>query len=219
MSRNALRPVGPGPFGRVVASRTPDRRPARRGLGPWRRLPFAGTDYGRDACVYRGHAVRLAAESIAVVLFDSCSSSKSRSRPPPMAPPRRGRDHLFGVARATRRARSRSAHARKKPREHGWTRNTHRQPFVRSARVHDLGTSVGSRRSPLPSGPVEGAPRGPAPPTARSRPDARFRRQLAAGGRLAVSYWKVIMSVRLSVVAFGFKGSFAKFALPEFKTL
>jgi hypothetical protein len=37
-----------------------------------------------------------------------------------------------------------------------------------------------------------------------------------AGG---VSYWKVIMSVRLSVVAFGFKGSFAKFALPEFKTL
>ena len=39
-----------------------------------------------------------------------------------------------------------------------------------------------------------------------------------AGG-LAVSYWKVIMSVRLSVVAFGFKGSFAKFALPEFKTL
>ena len=37
--------------------------------------------------------------------------------------------------------------------------------------------------------------------------------------RLAVSYWKVIMSVRLSVVAFGFKGSFAKFALPEFKTL
>jgi hypothetical protein len=26
------------------------------------------------------------------------------------------------------------------------------------------------------------------------------------------------MSVRLSVVAFGFKGSFAKFALPEFKT-
>jgi hypothetical protein len=33
------------------------------------------------------------------------------------------------------------------------------------------------------------------------------------------SYWKVIMSVRLSVVAFGFKGSFAKFALPEFKTL
>jgi hypothetical protein len=36
---------------------------------------------------------------------------------------------------------------------------------------------------------------------------------------LAVSYWKVIMSVRLSVVAFGFKGSFAKFALPEFKTL
>jgi len=37
--------------------------------------------------------------------------------------------------------------------------------------------------------------------------------------RLAVSYWKVIMSVRLSVAAFGFKGSFAKFALPEFKTL
>jgi hypothetical protein len=32
-------------------------------------------------------------------------------------------------------------------------------------------------------------------------------------------YWKVIMSVRLSVVAFGFKGSFARFALPEFKTL
>jgi|SRR5712671_3847634 len=32
-------------------------------------------------------------------------------------------------------------------------------------------------------------------------------------------YSKVIMSVRLSVVAFGFKGSFAKFALPEFKTL
>ena len=32
-------------------------------------------------------------------------------------------------------------------------------------------------------------------------------------------YWKVIISVRLSVVAFGFKGSFAKFALPEFKTL
>jgi hypothetical protein len=41
----------------------------------------------------------------------------------------------------------------------------------------------------------------------------------SAGGGLAVSYWKVIMSVRLSVVAFGFKGSFAKFALPEFKTL
>jgi hypothetical protein len=46
--------------------------------------------------------------------------------------------------------------------------------------------------------------------------EARFRRQSAAG---AVSYWKVIMSVRLNVVAFGFKGSFAKFALPEFKTL
>jgi hypothetical protein len=41
----------------------------------------------------------------------------------------------------------------------------------------------------------------------------------SAGGELPVSYWKVIMSVRLSVVAFGFKGSFAKFALPEFKTL
>ena len=41
----------------------------------------------------------------------------------------------------------------------------------------------------------------------------------SAGGGLSVSYWKVIMSVRLSVVAFGFKGSFAKFALPEFKTL
>jgi hypothetical protein len=40
-----------------------------------------------------------------------------------------------------------------------------------------------------------------------------------AGGGLAVAYWKVIRSVRLSVVAFGFKGSFAKFALPEFKTL
>ena len=33
------------------------------------------------------------------------------------------------------------------------------------------------------------------------------------------SLLEVIMSVRLSVVAFGFKGSFAKFALPEFKTL
>ena len=33
------------------------------------------------------------------------------------------------------------------------------------------------------------------------------------------SYWKVIMSVRLRVVALGFKGAFAKFALPEFKTL
>jgi hypothetical protein len=32
-------------------------------------------------------------------------------------------------------------------------------------------------------------------------------------------YWKVIMSVRLRVVAFGFKGWLAKFALPEFKTL
>ncbi len=41
----------------------------------------------------------------------------------------------------------------------------------------------------------------------------------SASGGLAVSHWKVIMSVRLSVVAFGFKGSFAKFALPEFKTL
>jgi hypothetical protein len=37
--------------------------------------------------------------------------------------------------------------------------------------------------------------------------------------RQAAAYWKMIMSVRLSVVAFGFKGSFAKFALPEFKTL
>ena len=36
---------------------------------------------------------------------------------------------------------------------------------------------------------------------------------------LVVSYWKVIMSVRLSVVAFDFKGSLAKFALPEFNTL
>jgi hypothetical protein len=42
---------------------------------------------------------------------------------------------------------------------------------------------------------------------------------LSPGGGLAVSYWKVIMSVRLNVVAFGFKGWFAKFALPEFKTL
>jgi hypothetical protein len=33
-----------------------------------------------------------------------------------------------------------------------------------------------------------------------------------------VSYWKVIMSIRLSVVAFDFKGSLAKFALPEFNT-
>jgi hypothetical protein len=40
-----------------------------------------------------------------------------------------------------------------------------------------------------------------------------------ASSRLAVSYWKVIMSVRLRVVALGFKGAFAKFALPEFKTL
>jgi hypothetical protein len=38
-------------------------------------------------------------------------------------------------------------------------------------------------------------------------------------GDQTVACWKVIMSVRLSVVAFGFKGSFAKFALPEFKTL
>ena len=37
--------------------------------------------------------------------------------------------------------------------------------------------------------------------------------------RQVVAHLKVIMSVRLSVVAFGFKGSFAKFALPEFKTL
>ncbi len=50
----------------------------------------------------------------------------------------------------------------------------------------------------------------------QSRPNALGP---SAGGGRAVSYWKVIMSVRLSVVAFGFKGSFAKFALPEFKTL
>ena len=30
----------------------------------------------------------------------------------------------------------------------------------------------------------------------------------------AVSYWKVIMSVRLSVGAFGFKGSFVRLPLP-----
>jgi hypothetical protein len=35
----------------------------------------------------------------------------------------------------------------------------------------------------------------------------------------AVAYWNVIKSVRLNVVAFGFKGWFARFALPEFKTL
>jgi hypothetical protein len=35
---------------------------------------------------------------------------------------------------------------------------------------------------------------------------------------LVVTYWKVIMFVRLSVVAFDFKGSLAKFALPEFNT-
>jgi hypothetical protein len=32
-------------------------------------------------------------------------------------------------------------------------------------------------------------------------------------------YWNVTMSVRLDVVAFGLNGSFARFALPEFKTL
>jgi hypothetical protein len=47
----------------------------------------------------------------------------------------------------------------------------------------------------------------------RSGPNAL--RVLGASG----AYWKVIMSVRLRVVALGFKGAFAKFALPEFKTL
>ena len=42
---------------------------------------------------------------------------------------------------------------------------------------------------------------------------------LSAGGGPAVSYWKVIRSVRVSVTAFAFKGAFAKFSLPEFKTL
>ena len=37
--------------------------------------------------------------------------------------------------------------------------------------------------------------------------------------RLAASYWNVIRSERVSVTAFGFKGSFTRFALPEFKTL
>jgi hypothetical protein len=37
---------------------------------------------------------------------------------------------------------------------------------------------------------------------------------LSARGGLAVSYWKVIMSVRLSVGAFGFKGWFVRLPLP-----
>ena len=36
---------------------------------------------------------------------------------------------------------------------------------------------------------------------------------------LVVPYWKAIKSVRLSVTDFGFNGSFARLALPEFKTL
>ena len=44
------------------------------------------------------------------------------------------------------------------------SRYTHRQSFGRPVRVHELGTSVGSRRSPSPSGPVEVNRAGPAPP-------------------------------------------------------
>ncbi len=44
-------------------------------------------------------------------------------------------------------------------------------------------------------------------------------RQGAGGVLLASCHWNVIMSVRLSVTAFGFRGSFRRFALPEFKTL
>ena len=36
---------------------------------------------------------------------------------------------------------------------------------------------------------------------------------------LAALYWNAIKSERLSVTDFGFNGSFAKLALPEFKTL
>jgi hypothetical protein len=47
------------------------------------------------------------------------------------------------------------------------------------------------------------------------------RTRLSRRGRRTrvVAYWNVIMSVRLNVVPFGFKGAFARFALPEFKTL
>jgi hypothetical protein len=45
-----------------------------------------------------------------------------------------------------------------------------------------------------------------------------YRRE-AGGVLLASCHWNVIMSVRLSVTAFGFRGSFRRFALPEFKTL
>jgi len=48
---------------------------------------------------------------------------------------------------------------------------------------------------------------------------AQSRRNALAHRPARSPYWKVIMSVRLSVVALGFNGSFAKFALPEFKTL
>ncbi len=55
-------------------------------------------------------------------------------------------------------------------------------------------------------------------PVNRTR-NAGEARELERAYRLARAYWKVIMSVRLNVVAFGFKGWFARFALPEFKTL
>ena len=57
-------------------------------------------------------------------------------------------------------------------------------------------------------------------------PDPFFRPKIKdlianlAGGVLSAGcHWNVMRSVRLSVTAFAFRGSFPRFALPEFKTL
>jgi hypothetical protein len=67
--------------------------PAPAGRGPRTSVPWNQSgEY--IAAVW----IRLAAESITAVVFDSCSSPKSRSRPHPPSPHRRGRDHLYGAA-------------------------------------------------------------------------------------------------------------------------
>jgi hypothetical protein len=57
-----------------------------------------------------------------------------------------------------------------------------------------------------------------APPSAGARASGLLLANLLLVGQFS-SYWKAIMSVRVRVTAFAFKGAFARFALPEFKTL
>ena len=52
-----------------------------------------------------------------------------------------------------------------------------------------------------------------------AKPAAPGREAGAAGRRIRFRYLNVIMSVRLSVEAFAFSGSLARFAVPEFNML